>query len=64
MKRSKKPLKKSPEPAVRPTTITPRAEPTDEQIRTRAFEIFQKRGGGQGHAWDDWITAERELRGS
>jgi len=39
-------------------------DPTEDQIRARAHEIYLKRGAGQGHDWDDWIAAERELRGS
>lgn len=38
------------------------AAPTDEQIRARAFQIYQRRGGGPGDAQSDWIQAERELR--
>lgn len=45
---------------------TPRGtpEPTQEQIRTRAYEIYLRRGGSHGHEWEDWIEAERELRGA
>jgi hypothetical protein len=35
--------------------------PTPEQIRKRAFEIFQARGGAPGREWDDWLLAEAEL---
>jgi hypothetical protein len=35
--------------------------PTEEQIRARAFEIFQRRNGGPGDAHADWLQAEREL---
>ena len=37
--------------------------PTEEQIRARAFEIFQRRNGGPGDAHADWLQAERELTG-
>lgn len=37
--------------------------PTEEQIRARAFEIFQRRNGGPGDARADWLQAERELTG-
>lgn len=37
-------------------------QPTPDQIRARAYEIYVKRGGGLGHDWDDWIAAERELK--
>ncbi|MGA2715629.1 MAG: DUF2934 domain-containing protein [Bryobacteraceae bacterium] len=32
-----------------------------EQIRSRAFEIFQHRGGGGGSAMADWLEAEFDL---
>ena len=35
--------------------------PTEDQIRARAFEIFQRRNGGPGDAHADWLQAEREL---
>jgi hypothetical protein len=35
--------------------------PSEEQIRARAFEIFQRRNGGPGDAHADWLQAEREL---
>ena len=40
-----------------------KAAPTDEEIGQRAYEIFQARGGADGQAIDDWLQAERELRG-
>jgi hypothetical protein len=38
------------------------AAPSEEQIRARAFQIYQRRNGGAGDAQSDWIQAERELR--
>lgn len=32
-----------------------------ERIRARAFDLFSRRGFGEGHALDDWVTAEREI---
>ncbi|MCB9841032.1 MAG: DUF2934 domain-containing protein [Phycisphaeraceae bacterium] len=37
--------------------------PTPEQIQQRAYEIWQRRGGGDGNAAVDWLQAERELLG-
>jgi HSP20 family molecular chaperone IbpA len=34
-----------------------------EAIRSRAFELFELRGGDPGHATEDWLKAERELLG-
>jgi len=36
--------------------------PTEEQIRQRAFEIYQSRGGTPGNPEWDWQQAELELR--
>jgi hypothetical protein len=32
-----------------------------DRIRLRAYELFQSRGGGDGAALDDWLTAENDL---
>ena len=32
-----------------------------ERIAARAYELYLARGAGDGQAWDDWLTAEREL---
>ena len=32
-----------------------------ERIRRRAYELFQSRGGGDGSALSDWLTAENSL---
>ena len=37
-------------------------EPTEEEIRHRAYLRFLERGGGHGNDFDDWLHAERELR--
>ena len=34
----------------------------EEQIRQRAYEIYQQRGGADGNHIEDWLAAERELR--
>lgn len=46
------------EPAV--TTV---AEPLEELIRRRAFEIYLERGNRPGSALEDWTRAEREACG-
>ena len=32
-----------------------------EQIRRRAFEIYEQRGREDGHDLDDWLQAELEM---
>lgn len=36
-------------------------KPTLKQIEQRAYQIWQRRGGGDGNAAVDWLQAEREL---
>jgi hypothetical protein len=35
--------------------------PTEEQVRARAYQIYQGRGYQPGHEMDDWLQAEYEL---
>ncbi len=32
-----------------------------EQIRRRAYELFEQRGGEEGRELDDWLQAEAEI---
>ncbi|HYM68417.1 MAG TPA: DUF2934 domain-containing protein [bacterium] len=36
--------------------------PTEEEIRVRAYRIYERRGASHGQDVDDWLAAERELR--
>jgi Protein of unknown function (DUF2934) len=40
----------------------PRA--AEDEVRRRAYELYEERGGEQGHDWDDWFRAEQEVRSS
>ena len=31
------------------------------KIRSRAYELYQQRGGENGHELDDWLQAESEM---
>jgi hypothetical protein len=33
----------------------------EEQVRIRAYEIYEKRGREDGHALEDWLQAQSEL---
>ncbi len=35
----------------------------EERIRLRAYQLYEQRGKRDGHAMDDWLQAEAELRG-
>lgn len=37
-------------------------EPTREQVRERAYQIYLSRNGSQGSAENDWFLAEAQLR--
>jgi hypothetical protein len=37
-------------------------QPTEEEIRVRAYEIYCARNGGLGSEVDDWLKAETELK--
>ena len=37
-------------------------EPTEDDIRRRAYERYLERGGGHGTDFEDWLEAEREIR--
>jgi DUF2934 family protein len=36
--------------------------PTEEEIRTRAYQRYLERGAGHGLDFEDWLEAERELK--
>ncbi len=38
------------------------AGPAEDEIRRRAYEIYQSRAGEVGRESEDWAQAERELR--
>jgi hypothetical protein len=38
------------------------SEPSEEDIRMRAYHRYIERGGGDGMHFEDWLEAERELR--
>jgi hypothetical protein len=45
----------------KPFNIEPPPIPANEEIATRAYEIYLERGGGHGGDVEDWLQAEREL---
>ena len=34
----------------------------EETIRARAYELYEQRGREHGHAEEDWLRAEQEVR--
>ena len=52
-----------PRSAVRVVEVTPPAGTVPhEHIAVRAYHIYLERGGRSGDEFEDWITAERQLR--
>lgn len=56
----------SQEPAALDDTFAARPEPgsnpSEDDIRVRAYHRYLERGGGHGMEFDDWLEAERELK--
>ena len=40
------------------------SEPSEDDIRARAYQRYLERGGDHGQDFDDWLEAERELKSS
>ena len=38
--------------------------PIEQQIRQRAYELYERRGRTDGHDLDDWLQGEREIKGA
>ena len=43
--------------------VASEAEDLEPQIRLRAFELYQDRGGEDGHEVEDWLRAQEEITG-
>jgi hypothetical protein len=41
---------------------SPGSEPSEEDIRMRAYHRYLQRGGNHGTEFEDWLEAERELK--
>jgi hypothetical protein len=41
---------------------TDRTEPTEQDIRDRAYQMYLERGAYDGQDFDDWLRAEVELK--
>jgi H+-transporting ATPase len=49
------------DPTAEPLLVTKRVDVT-QQIATRAYELYERQGSRDGHAVQDWLQAEREIR--
>jgi hypothetical protein len=48
-------------PALMAKKAATKSKPTQDQIATRAYEIYLERGSTPGDPMQDWLRAEREL---
>ena len=52
------------------STLAPKSDeatvliPIEHQIQQRAHELYERRGRIDGHDLDDWLQAEREVKGT
>lgn len=44
-----------------PATVTSEPQEFEDRIRVRAYELYQARGGENGHDLEDWLRAEEEV---
>ena len=44
------------------TTAKPVEPMLEHEIRLHAYDLYERRGAGDGHALDDWLQAEYEVR--
>ena len=43
--------------------MAPSTNDTEDQVRQRAFELWEQRGRPEGYEAEFWLQAERELTG-
>lgn len=51
----------SSDPGKKPPKGTENEPTVEEQIRQRAYELYEERGREDGHELDDWLRAEGEF---
>jgi Protein of unknown function (DUF2934) len=44
--------------------VIPEPPNVEQEIRRRAYELFEARGGEDGQELEDWLRAEEEIRSS
>ena len=56
-----KPTSTIPTPLSTSNQTTKSTGALQEQIRRRAYELYEQRGGDDGHELDHWLQAESEV---
>ena len=66
MKKKRRPVMAQNTIPEEPATTAPenRLQNLEEKIRQRAYELYEARGGQEGHDLDDWLQAEAEITGT
>ena len=41
----------------------PNGRPSEDEVRVRAYQRYLERGGTHGNDVEDWVEAEKELKG-
>jgi len=57
-----KPARTTAIPRQTPTQVTKSTPDLQEQIRRRAYELYEQRGRGDGRDLDDWLQAQSEVK--
>jgi Protein of unknown function (DUF2934) len=45
----------------KPASVRSEPQDLDQQIRLRAYQLYEARGREDGHELDDWLRAEEEF---
>jgi Protein of unknown function (DUF2934) len=54
----------------KPSTLVPKSDeptiliPIEHQIQQPAYELYEQRGRTDGYDLEDWLQAEREIKGT
>jgi hypothetical protein len=56
-------MKRQPRPEREQPINEAKVPVTEDEIAVRAYELYVARGQADGYDLDDWLFAERELRG-
>lgn len=47
--------------AKKPQSVHPETPALEDDIRLRAYQLYEERGRQDGHELDDWLRAEEEI---
>ena len=44
------------------TSVLAKLQSVEDQVRRRAYELYEERGREDGHELEDWLRAEEEIK--